>query len=139
MVRNCPLLRSLLAASLLAATAGAAEWDARIPPAADLAPSGSISVVGAWSRSTAPGASVGVVYFEVINAGPADTLLAIECPAAEHAEMHATGRADGIMKMRPVPSVDVAAGGRLSFQPGGLHAMLIGIKAAAQGGRADCR
>jgi protein SCO1/2 len=76
------------------------------------------------------------VYFEVINAGTADTLLAIECPAAEHAEMHATARADGIMKMRPVASVDIPAGGRLSFQPGGLHAMLIGIKQPlTEGGR----
>jgi protein SCO1 len=136
-VRNSPLLRSLLAASLLAAaTAGAAEADARIAPAADLTPSGSIRVVGAWSRSTAPGASVGVVYFEVTNAGPADTLLAIECPAAQRAEMHATDRSDGIMKMRPVESVDIPAGGRLSFQPGGLHAMLIGIKEPLkEGGR----
>jgi protein SCO1/2 len=126
----------MLAASLLAATAGAAELGARIAPAADSASSGSIRVAGAWSRSTAPGASVGVVYFEVINAGPADTLLAIECPAAERAEMHATGRADGIMKMRPVASVDIPAGGRLSFQPGGLHAMLIGIKEPLkEGGR----
>jgi protein SCO1/2 len=126
----------MLAASLLAATAGAAELDARITPAADLAPSGSIRVVGAWSRATAPGAPVGVVYFEVINTGPADTLLAIECPAAQRAEMHATGRADGIMSMRPVESVDIPAGGRLSFQPGGLHAMLIGIKEPLkEGGR----
>jgi len=78
-----------------AATAGTAEVDARIAPAADAALSGSIRVVGAWSRSTAPGASVGVVYFEVINAGPADTLLTIECPAAQRAEMHDTARVDG--------------------------------------------
>jgi protein SCO1/2 len=136
-VRNHCLFRSLLAAWLLAAaTAGAAEVDGRIAPAAGSASSGSIKVVGAWSRSTAPGASVGVVYFEVINAGPADTLLAIECPAAERAEMHGTARVDGIMKMRPVASVDIPAGGRLSFQPGGLHAMLIGIKQPLkEGGR----
>jgi protein SCO1 len=136
-VRNTPLFRSLLAAWLLgAATAGAAEVDARIPPAADSASSGSIRVVDAWSRSTAPGASVGVVYFEVINSGPADTLLTIECPAAERAEMHATARVDGLMKMRPVASVDIPAGGRLSFQPGGLHAMLIGInQPLKEGGR----
>jgi protein SCO1/2 len=140
-VSNSPLFRALLAAWLLAAAhavdvVAAAYADAGIAPAADSASSGSIRVVGAWSRSTAPGASVGVVYFEVINAGPADTLLAIECPAAERAEMHATGRADGIMKMRPVASVDIPAGGRLSFQPGGLHAMLIGIKEPLkEGGR----
>jgi protein SCO1/2 len=136
-VRSTPLLRFLLAAWLLAAAAaGAAEVDARIAPIADRASSGSLSVVGAWSRSTAPGASVGVVYFEVINTGPADTLLTIECPAAERVEMHATARADGIMKMRRVASVDIPARGRLSFQPGALHAMLIGIKQPLkEGGR----
>jgi protein SCO1 len=135
-------LRWVFAAWLLAAAAAtgaagaAAPAGAGVPPAGDSASSGSISVTGAWSRATAGGASVGVVYFEVINAGPADTLLTIECPAAEHVEMHATTRADGIMKMRPVPSVDVAAGGHLSFQPGGLHAMLIGIKQPLkEGGR----
>lgn len=135
-------LRWVLGAWLLAAAAAtgaagaAAPAGAGVPPAGDSASTGSISVTGAWSRATAPGASVGVVYFEVSNAGPADTLLTIECPAAEHVEMHATTRADGIMKMRPVPSVDVAAGGRLSFQPGGLHAMLIGLKQPLQeGGR----
>lgn len=138
MVRNRPPVRALLAAWLLTAATGAAQAgaDARIPPAADPAASESIRVAGAWSRSTAPGASVGVVYFEVINSGPADTLLTIECPAAQRVEMHATTRTGGIMKMRPVSSADVPAGGRLSFQPGGLHAMLIGIKQPLEeGGR----
>jgi protein SCO1/2 len=142
-VRSTSLLRFLLAAGLLTAAAagaaevtGAAEVNARMAPGGDPASSGTISVVGAWSRSTAPGASVGVVYFEVINTGPADTLLTIECPAAERVEMHATARADGIMKMRQVASVDIPARGRLSFQPGGLHAMLIGIKQPLkEGGR----
>jgi protein SCO1/2 len=138
MAGNSPPIRALLAAWLLAAAAGAAEADvhARIPPAADPASSESIRVAGAWSRSTAPGASVGVVYFEVINSGPADTLLTIECPAAQRVEMHATTRADGIMKMRPVSSVDIPERGRVAFTPGGLHAMLIGIKQPLQeGGR----
>jgi protein SCO1/2 len=137
MVRNRPPIRALLAALLLAA-AGAAQAgvNARILPAADPASSESIRVAGAWSRATAPGASVGVVYFEVINSGPADTLLTIECPAAQRVEMHATTRTDGIMKMRPVSSADIPARGRLSFQPGGLHAMLIGLKQPLEeGGR----
>ncbi len=138
-VRNSPPIRALLAAWLLAASAaGAAQAgvDARIPPAADPASSASIRVAGAWSRATAPGASVGVVYFEVINSGPADTLLTIECPAAQRVEMHATTSADGIMKMRPVSSVDIPERGRVAFQPGGLHAMLIGLKQPLQeGGR----
>lgn len=138
---SCPerrRLRSLPAAWLLAAAAAAAapaQAEAGIPPAVAPASPASISVARAWSRATAGAASVGVVYFEVVNSGPADTLLSIECPAAERVEMHATTRADGIMKMRPVPFVDVPAGGRLSFQPGGLHAMLIGLKQPLKEGR----
>jgi protein SCO1 len=135
MARNSRLFRLLLAASLFTAVPSV-HADARIPPAAESASSGSMSVVGAWSRSTAGGASVGVVYFEVINSGSADTLLTIESPAAERTEMHATARVDGIIKMRPVASVDIPAGGRLSFQPGGLHAMLVGLKQPLrEGGR----
>ena len=119
MVPNSRLFRWLLAVWLFAIVA-AAPADARKPSAADSPSSESISVVGAWSRSTAGGASVGVAYFEVINAGPADTLLRIESPAAERTEMHATASADGMIKMRPVTSVDIPAGGHLSFQPGGL-------------------
>jgi protein SCO1/2 len=138
-VRNGLRSRPSFTAWLLCAVAVhavAVHADTRLLPVADSASSGSISVVRAWSRSTPGGAPVGVVYFEVINAGPADTLLAIECPAAERVEMHATTRVDGMMKMRPVPSVEVPAGGRVSFQPGGLHAMLVGIKQPLQeGGR----
>jgi protein SCO1/2 len=127
-IRSIRLLGSLLAAWLFAAAAVAATEAS--------ASSGSISVAGAWSRATAGGASVGVVYFDLINSGPADTLLAIECPVAERTEMHATGSTDGIIKMRPVTSVDIPAAGRLSFRPGGLHAMLVGIKRPLQeGGR----
>jgi protein SCO1/2 len=121
LIRNIRLCGALLVAWLFAAVSAAAS-------------SGSISVVSAWSRSTASGVSVGVVYFELANSGPADTLLAIECPAAERTEMHATASGDGIIKMRPVTSVDIPAGGRLSFKPGGLHAMLVGIKRPLQEG-----
>jgi protein SCO1/2 len=139
LIRNLRPIWPLLAAWFLAGAPAAGTADqagARKPPAAvsAAASSGSIAVTGAWSRSTAGGASVGVVYFDLANSGPADTLLAIECPAAERIEMHTTASDGGIIKMRPVTSVDIPAGGHLSFQPGGLHAMLVGIKRPLQEG-----
>lgn len=89
---------------------------------------GSVTVVGAWSRATAPGASVGVVYFEIHNSGAADQLIAIETPLAQRVEMHSTTMVGGVMQMRPTPVVDVPTGGRIQFSPGGLHAMLIDLK-----------
>ncbi len=49
--------------------------------AADTA-AGSITVQDAWARATAPGTSVGVVYFDIVNSGAGDELLGMESPAA---------------------------------------------------------
>ena len=105
-----------LFAAILATSALAAE-----PPSAP------ISVTRAWSRATVPGASVGAAYFEIVNSGPPDALIAIECPAAKHVEMHSMTMKAGMMQMRPVPSVDLPAKGGVVFGPEGLHAMLIDL------------
>lgn len=72
---------------------------------------GSVTVVRAWSRATAPGASVGVVYFEIHNSGVVDQLIAIETPLAQRVEMHSTAMVRGVMQMRSTLVVDVPAGG----------------------------
>ena len=36
--------------------------------------------------------------------------------------------ANGVMKMTPQERVDVPARGQVSFKPGGLHVMLIGLR-----------
>jgi len=99
-------------------------------------PSPSVAVTRAWSRATVPGASVGAAYFEVINSGPPDVLLAIESPVAKHVEMHSMTMNAGMMQMRPVPSVDIPAKGRVVFGPEGLHAMLVDLtQPLHEGGR----
>ncbi len=115
--------RSFLAASLLAIASA-------LLPMASLAGQslGTLVVTRAWSRSTPPGISVGVAYFEIVNSGAADTLLSIESPLAQRVEMHATTTVDGLMQMRQVQSAAVPPGGRVVFEPSGLHAMLIGLK-----------
>jgi protein SCO1/2 len=106
-----------LALVLLLLSAGAA---AQSPPA--------VSVGQAWSRATPPGVSVGVAYFEITNGGAADALLAVSSPVAERAEMHSTTMAGGLMEMREVHFVDVPAKGRVVFEPGGLHVMLVNLE-----------
>lgn len=86
---------------------------------------GTLVVVNAWSRATAPGAPVGVAYFDIVNSGGQDALLHIETPVAPQVEMHSTATVGGLMQMRRVLSVEVPAHGRVRFEPNGLHAMLI--------------
>jgi periplasmic copper chaperone A len=88
---------------------------------------GSLTITQPWSRATAPGAVIGAAYFEIVNAGAVDTLLRIESPIARQVEMHMSHTEGGIMRMRPVTSVEVPAQGRVRFQPGGLHVMLIDL------------
>jgi copper(I)-binding protein len=88
---------------------------------------GSVVVERAWSRATAPGAAVGVAYFEIVNSGGQDALIRIETPVARQVEMHSTATVGGVMQMRRAASVDVPAHGRVRFEPNGLHAMLIDL------------
>ncbi len=90
-------------------------------------PAGSLEVVKAWSRATAPGAAVGVAYFEIVNSGKQDALVRVEAPVAHQAQLHSMAMIGGVMQMREIPSVEVPAHGTVRFEPGGLHVMLIDL------------
>ncbi|MEW5726403.1 MAG: copper chaperone PCu(A)C [Pseudomonadota bacterium] len=95
-----------------------------------------VTVQDPWSRATARTATTGAIYFTLVNhGGEQDRLIAADSPVAEVVELHTHIEEDGILKMRPVDGVDVPAAGRVSFQPGGLHVMLVGLKAALKEGR----
>jgi protein SCO1/2 len=87
-----------------------------------------LTVHDAWSRATPPGTAVGVLYFDIVNTGAADELLAIESPRAQRVEMHSTAVVAGMMEMRPAKTVEIPAQGHVRFEPGGLHAMLMDMK-----------
>jgi copper(I)-binding protein len=91
------------------------------------AAAGSLVVVNAWSRATAPGAPIGVAYFEIVNSGGQDTLIHIDTPVARQVEMHSMATVGGLMQMRQLLTVDVPVHGRVRFEPGGPHAMLIDL------------
>lgn len=91
---------------------------------------GDLAIGHPYSRATA--GKTGVGYLSVTNAGTTpDRLLraTIEPRLADRAELHATVRDGDVMRMRPVASVDIAPGQTVKLEPGGLHVMLIGLKA----------
>ena len=49
-------------------------------------------------------------------------------PVAASAEAHESFTDNGIVKMRPAPSLAIPAGKVVTFAPGGYHVMLVGLK-----------
>ena len=90
---------------------------------------GGISIVGPWSFELPPVAPNGAAYFRVENRGQtSDRLVSAHSPIADHAEIHAHEMDGGMMKMHRAHSVEVPAQGEVTFKPGGLHVMLLGLK-----------
>ena len=85
------------------------------------------TVSEAWANATPVGASVAAVYLQLV-AGDADTLLSATTTVADRIEMHTSSEENGMMKMRPLPAVELAAGKPFVFAPGGAHFMLLGLR-----------
>lgn len=82
-----------------------------------------------------PVSRIGAVYMTIANRGAGDDrLIAAATPAAERAEVHTHVHAGGMMKMQPVESVDLPAGHGVTFEPGGLHVMLMQLRAPLKAG-----
>jgi copper(I)-binding protein len=91
---------------------------------------GSLVVADPWSRPTFAGMPVGVAYFTITNKGAvADTLIAARTPAAARVEFHRTLIEGGMAKMRSSSSILIAPGSTVVAEPGGLHLMLLELKA----------
>ena len=93
-----------------------------------------VEVREAWARPTAQGDN-GAVYF-VIRSSQADEIVGASTEIAQAAEMHESTMNGDVMQMHHAPSVPLGAGEEISFAPGGLHIMLVGLKQALEGGDA---
>jgi protein SCO1/2 len=75
------------------------------------------------------GGNVTALYLTISNRGDAaDELLAINTTAAESTELHRQVDHGGITTMEETASLPIPAAGHLALEPGGYHAMLIGLK-----------
>lgn len=81
---------------------------------------------GPTADSTPPVGSA--AYLLLHNTLEADAVLVgVEAALADTAEVHHTSTEGGVMRMRPVRTVAVPAGGQLALEPGGYHIMLVGL------------
>lgn len=118
------MMKSTFAAGLALAIGLAGQANAEGP-----------AVTDAWARATPPGASVAAAYLVVDNTGgAADRLLGVASTAADRVEVHETRREGEVMRMRKAEPLAIAAGERVSLAPGGLHVMLMGLRAPLRQG-----
>jgi len=92
---------------------------------------GDIEISGGFTRATLPNAPVGGGYITIVNHGSADdTLIAATSPAAEEVQLHEMKMEGEVMKMNELPDgIPVPAGATVTLSPGGLHLMMMGLKA----------
>lgn len=86
-----------------------------------------IKIENAWVRSTAPGQKVAGAFMD-ITAHKDMELISGATPVAELVELHYMRMDGGMMEMRELESIKLPKDKTVSLKPGGLHAMLIGLK-----------
>lgn len=95
----------------------------------------SIAIGHPYARATVPGQPSGGGYLKLDNQGTTDDrLVGARAAVAERVELHSMSMEGDVMRMRRVDAVDVPAGRAVELKPGGLHLMLLGLKAPLKAG-----
>lgn len=98
---------------------------------------GDIEIDHPWSREAPPTATVIAGFFQLKNnAQQDDYLISASTPGAKRVEIHTHEMSDGMMQMKQIDRVKVAAQETVMFKPGGYHLMIFNPeKAYKQGER----
>ncbi|WP_047536929.1 copper chaperone PCu(A)C [Pseudomonas sp. 11/12A] len=90
---------------------------------------GELEIAHPWSQELPPNAPTVAAYFVIHNPGKtADRLLSADTPIAGEAQLHEHVMQNDMMKMQHVPSVEIPAGGEVTFAPMAYHVMLLNLK-----------
>ncbi len=98
---------------------------------------GDIEIDHPWSREAPPTATVIAGFFQLKNNAQLDDyLISASTPVAKRVEIHTHEMSDGMMQMKQIDRVKVAAQETVMFKPGGYHLMIFNPeKAYKQGER----
>lgn len=95
-----------------------------------LAGSEDVAVEGAWSRASVGVSRPGAAYMVIRNDGDdAVTLTGVRTDLAMKPEIHRSStNTQGVSSMARVGEIEIAPGETVALEPGGLHAMLMGLQ-----------
>lgn len=128
---------SILVGALLATTLLLSPFGAAIAQRLTL---GDLTIDNPVITASRPGQVNGALRFDHIrNAGTVpDRLVSAASPVARVVEIHTMTTIDGVMRMRPLPGIDLPPGEVVGFtrdSPGGYHVMLLQLVEPLQAGR----
>lgn len=87
-----------------------------------------LKMLDGWVRAPIPGRANTAAYIKLSNPSDSDwTLVSVSSDQAARVELHQHSEDGGMMRMRKVDSVTIAAGTTMELMPGGYHLMLFDI------------
>ena len=95
---------------------------------------GEISISHPHARATVPGQPTGGAYLRLDNRGADDRLVGVSADVSRSVELHTMSMEGDVMRMREIAAVEIPAHQSVVLQPGGLHIMLVGLKAPLKEG-----
>lgn len=97
---------------------------------------GNLVIAQAWGRATPGGAKVGGGYLTITNQGSTpDRLIGGSAEIAAKVQVHEMSMNNGVMTMRPLEQgLAIEPGKTVKLSPGGLHLMLLDLKAPLKQG-----
>ena len=95
-----------------------------------------LKIMDPYARASTTSSKSGAIFFELMNHGSADRLIAVRSDVANKTELHTHEEdANGVMKMIHVEEgFDVPAGETLMLKRGGKHVMLLGLEGPLEQG-----
>ena len=85
-----------------------------------------LTETSACVRATAPGQTVAGAYLKISSASTA-YLVGGSSPVAKAVELHQMSLDNNVMKMRPLPRLELPAGIVVELKPGSYHLMMIDV------------
>ena len=87
-----------------------------------------VAIDDPYVRAIPPGQTISAAFLTLVNDSDKNIdLVKATSDSAKHVELHEHVHEDGMMKMRQVAKISVAAKGKTELKPGGYHIMLIGL------------
>ena len=93
-----------------------------------------VKVDAPWVRGTVAGQKATGAFMSITAGDGGAALVSASSPVAGVVELHTMSMEDGVMRMRPVPKIDLPAGKAVELKPGGYHVMLMDLKQPLKSG-----
>jgi copper(I)-binding protein len=96
---------------------------------------GELAIGHPYARATVPGQPTGGAYLRLENRGDQpDRLVSASADVSRSVELHEMKMQGDVMRMRAVDAVEIPAHQSVMLEPGGVHIMLVGLKAPLKEG-----